>query len=96
MEIKVTHTRIGKYFDGVFSEHSIGKSKHDVIFWKHIQNKINFDKDRTLFADDNEHVIKVAKSFGIKHLALKSKYDSTKPAKKPEDLFYVHHFDDIL
>jgi len=96
IRFKMNHTKIGKYFDGIYSQYEIGTLKHDKLFWKKLKEKIHYKNDRTLFADDNKDIIKVAKSCGIKFLVLKSKSSSKKSEKIPKGLFYVRHFDELI
>lgn len=96
IDIEITHTKIGKYFDGVYTTLDMRITKHYHLFWRRLQRKIHFDKDRTLLAEDNKHILRVARSFGIKYLVFKSKSSSRKPPYRPNGLFCVHHFDDIL
>lgn len=96
IDIEMAHTKIGKYFDGIYTIIDFGITKHYPLFWKRLQKKIKFDKSRTLLAEDNEAILRTAKKFGIKYVVFKSKASSRKPPHFPKDLFCVHHFDDIL
>ncbi len=96
IDTELKHAKIQKYFDGFYNELMISKCKHDKVFWKRLQRKIKFDKNRTLLAEDNERILRAAKSFGIRWVVFKSKYSSRKPPHIPKGLFYVHHFDELI
>lgn len=96
IDIEMAHTKIGEYFDGIYTIIDLGVTKHYPLFWKRLQSKINFDKNRTLLAEDNESILRAAKKFGIKYVVFKSKSSSRKPPRVPKGLFCVHHFDDLL
>ena len=96
IDFKFGYSKIGGYFDGICTSFDFGISKHDKLFWKNLQKKLKYDNNRTLFADDKEKIVRVAKSSGIKWVIVKSKSSSKKPANMPKNLLYVHHFDDII
>lgn len=96
IDFELAHTKIGKYFDGIYTQTDIGKSKHDGLFWKRLQRKLKFDRHRTLLAEDNEGIARAAKKFGMKYVIFKSKSSSRKPPYIPRGLLCVRHFDDIL
>ncbi|MFA4819667.1 MAG: HAD-IA family hydrolase [Candidatus Aenigmatarchaeota archaeon] len=93
---KIAHTKIGNYFDGIFTQTDIGYTKCNTMFWKKLQRKVKFNPERALFADDREDMIKAAGEFGIRCVVLKVKYSSRKPNRNSNGLFYVRHFDEIL
>lgn len=96
VDFKLVYKRLKEYFDGIYCHDDIGKSKHDQLFWKNLQKRIKFDKDRTLFADDKEDILRAAREFGIRYLVFKAKSSSRLPAFQAKDFISVRHFDDIL
>jgi FMN phosphatase YigB (HAD superfamily) len=96
IDFKMSQVCIRKYFDGVYSEVEIGKSKKDLAFWKILGKLAAFDKGSALFADDEDMPLKAAKAYGIKYLVFKAKSNSKKPEKQSKDFIRVRHFDDIL
>ncbi len=96
VDIEVAHTKIGKYIDEIFTTFDFGATKHYPIFWKRFQKKIKFDSKRTMLAEDNENIARVASKFGIRYVIFKSKASSKKPPKIPKGLFCVHHFDELI
>ncbi len=96
IKFKMKHSKIGKYFDGIYSQFNIGKTKYEKAFWKRLHNAIKYNRNTTLFADDREGIVKAAKSSGIKWVLLKSKSSSKKHPRIYNGLLYVHHFDDVI
>ncbi len=72
LDIKLKRTRLGKYFDSTVTSFEIGYPKERLEFWEKVQKRIGFEKDKTLFIDDTEAVLRTAKEFGIKYIILKS------------------------
>ena len=93
---KFEHTKLTNYFDGIYNQINMGVSKYNKEFWKILEDSINFKKDKSLLAEDNIDVLKTAKTYGIKWLVLKGKYNSRKPANSSDDFITVNHFDDII
>ena len=89
LDIKLKKTEIGRYFDAAVTSYEIGYPKEMLEFWGKVQKKLGFDKERTLFIDDTEAVLKTARTFGIKYILYKA-YASSK-AKKG----ISHHFLEI-
>ena len=75
IEIKFRQTGIGEYFDHVIASYHIGFPKEDIRFWEKAGARIGFDRsrERTLFIDDTEAILKTARTYGIKYLLLKEK-----------------------
>ncbi len=96
INFKLEHVGIFEYFDGIFSEIEIGSSKKEKMFWGKVQKKIKYEKSRTMLADDDETIMRMARSHGIRWLVIKSKSSSKKPHQISKEFFCVRHFDDIL
>lgn len=54
-----------KIFDGIFSSSEIGYEKPQKEFYEAILKKIDTEKEKILYTDDNIHNIKEAKKFGL-------------------------------
>ncbi len=76
INIKLKRTQIGKYFDSVICSFDVGHPKESIEFWHKAEKKLKFDKDKTLFIDDTEDVLKTAKEYGIKYLLYKARANS--------------------
>ncbi|MDA3786346.1 MAG: haloacid dehalogenase, partial [Deltaproteobacteria bacterium] len=57
----------------------MGIAKEDPVFWDKLADRIDFDKERTLLADDNEVVLASADQYGIANLIFVAKSSSRKP-----------------
>jgi len=80
LEIKLKKTEIGKYFDAAVTSFEMGYAKEEIGFWKKVQKRLKFDKEKTLFIDDTEAVLNTAKQYGIKYILYKA-YSSSKAEK---------------
>ncbi|MCG8341980.1 MAG: GMP/IMP nucleotidase [Chlorobiales bacterium] len=96
VNIKFRKTQIGKYFDEVLSSFHVGHPKEDLDFWHKAQKKLQFDKERSLFIDDTEDVLKTAREYGIKHLLFKAKASSMSEPKKTEHFPTIHDFRELM
>ena len=96
VEIKFRKTQIGEYFDEVLSSFHVGHPKEDIDFWHKAENKLRFDKERSLFIDDTEDVLKTAKEYGIRHLLFKAKASSMSEPKKTEHFPVIHDFRELM
>ena len=95
IEIKMIKTNISKYFGNIISSHDLGKPKEEYDFWTSLNNIHPFNKDRTLFIDDNKDVLRAARYYGIKHLMTILVPDLTKKSLDPEEFYGLDDFTDI-
>jgi len=72
LDMKLKETKIGKYFDASVTSFEMGYPKEMIEFWKKVQLKLCFEKEKTLFIDDTIAVLRTAKRFGIKYLLYRS------------------------
>lgn len=96
LDIKLKKTNIGKYFDRCITSFEIGYPKELLQFWKEIEKIIQFDKEKTLFIDDTLEILHTAKSFGIKHLLLKTRSNSKKKDIPQNDFLVLKDFKELL
>jgi putative hydrolase of the HAD superfamily len=68
LDIKIRKTDIGSYFDQIICSGDIGLPKENPRFWNRLEALLNFDKKRTLLADDNENVLQAAQAYGMEVL----------------------------
>lgn len=78
LHIKLDQTKLWRYFDKIISSEDYGHPKESKEFWKILDNKVKYDKNKTAFIDDNINVLKYAELNGIKYLFAVSKPDSKK------------------
>lgn len=82
IDLKLKKTGIGKYFHKVVSSFDMGHPKESIGFWEKTERLLKFEKERTLFIDDTEEVLRTAKRFGIKYILLKTGASSKDGSKK--------------
>jgi len=82
LAVKDAAINISSYVDDVHASHDFGLPKEDPQFWKLFANKFAFDPARTVFVDDNEHVLASADEYGIRHLIMPLNPDSQRDAQK--------------
>ncbi len=96
VEIKFRKTQIGGYFDEVLSSFHVGHPKEDIAFWHKAASKLRFGKERSLFIDDTEAVLKTARQYGIEHLLFKAKASSMSEPKNTEQFPVIHDFRELM
>jgi HAD superfamily hydrolase (TIGR01509 family) len=96
IDLKFKKTRIGKYFDSVLSSFDVGHPKESLQFWAKAQKLLGFDKEKTLFIDDTEEILKTAKAYGIKYILYKARSNSKVKPKKSDDFMHIMDFDELL
>lgn len=79
LAIKMAKTEMAGEFTAIICADEMGIAKEDPVFWDKLAAKIDFDKERTLLADDNEVVLASADQYGIANLIFVAKSSSTKP-----------------
>ncbi|WP_078083682.1 GMP/IMP nucleotidase [Microbulbifer mangrovi] len=93
---KLEITGIDQWLDEIISSHDLGHAKESTLFWHSLQERQPFDPSRTLFVDDNLHVLGAAREYGIEHLLCIRQPDSKNPAREITDFPAIHDFDEIL
>lgn len=93
---KLEVTGIDQWLDEIISSHDLGHAKESVLFWHSLQERQPFDPERTLFVDDNLHVLSAARDYGIAHLLCIRQPDSRSPSREISDFPAIHDFDEIL
>lgn len=96
LAIKMEKTCLEPFFDGIISSHDFGFAKEHEQFWPLLEEKLKFDKHRTLLIDDNQAVLRSAQSFGISHLVSVSKPDSTQPKRMITDFPAIEDFRELM
>jgi len=85
LAIKSEVTGITAYFDAIYTSHELGHAKEDQPFWHALHEAEGFDRDTTLFIDDNPAVLESARSFGISKLLNVTRPDTRSPARERRD-----------
>ena len=65
LELKQVHTGLDNYLDQIYSTHQFGVAKESPQLWQQLKIKAAYNPKTTLFIDDNESLLLVAKQAGI-------------------------------
>ncbi len=82
LEIKTEVTGITGFFDAIYTSHLIGHAKEDQPFWQALHEAEGFDRETTLFIDDNPSVLESARTFGISMLLNITRPDTRRPPRE--------------
>jgi 5'-nucleotidase len=96
IDLKFKKTLIGKYFDAVLTSFDAGYPKEDIKFWEAAEKRLDFDKEKTLFIDDTEEILRTAKKFGIKYILYKARANSKVKPGRSNDFMHIIDFDELL
>jgi HAD superfamily hydrolase (TIGR01509 family) len=96
IDLKLKKTRIGKYFDSVLSSFDVGYPKESALFWKEAETRLGFDRDKTLFIDDSEEILKTAKQHGIKYIVYKARASSKIEPHGSDEFSYIVDFRELM
>ena len=94
--IKMKKTNLDKFFHRIISSHQFGLAKEESGFWEKLNQEEPFEKERTLFIDDNLSVLKAADDYGIKHLRAILQPDSKGPDIKTDDYAVITSYQQII
>jgi putative hydrolase of the HAD superfamily len=96
VDLKFEKTGIGKYFDSVVTSNGIGSPKENQEFWHRAQSLTGFDKERAIFVDDTEEVLRAARIYGIRHVVLKGRASSREEVRNSKEFPSITDFDDLM
>ena len=96
LQLKLSETGIGEFFDEIECTHDFGVPKEHREFWPRLEEKLGFDKRRSLLIDDSLPVLRCAEQYGIKHLLSIGKPDSQAPVRHTEHYTALEDFSQIL
>ena len=96
LDLKLKKTEIGQYFHKCITSFEIGYPKEMIEFWQNMEKILKIDKERTLFIDDTEEILRTAKAYGIKHLLLKTRANSKKQETPTYDFPVLRDFKELL
>lgn len=92
--LKDTRTDLRQWVGQVLDAHTAGAPKESPEYWRWLQEKTGFLPERTLFIDDNDHILDAAKVAGIHHLVGVQTPNSLAPAK-PSRYPAFDHFQEL-
>lgn len=93
--VKDAISGLSNHLDIVVSSHDYQSPKEDQQFWRSLMREQPFDRERTVFVDDNEAVLDAAREFGVRHLIAVHKPDSQKPRRDSLRYNAIDHFDEL-
>lgn len=96
IHIKQAHCGIVDELDGTVSSHDLGHPKESPAFWEALQEAHPFDPEKTLFIDDNAHVLDAAAAWGIGHIATIAQPDSARPVRSGLSYPAIGHFHECM
>lgn len=96
VSIKMNRTGLEQYFHRIITSHEIGHAKEEAVFWTELEKREDFEKDHTLFIDDNFNVLDAARNYGIGYLLAIRLPDSQGPEKSHDDYHLLDSFNDII
>ncbi len=82
LAIKTEVTGITDFFDAIYTSHELGHAKEDQPFWQALHEAEGFDRETTLFIDDNPLVLESARTFGISMLLNITRPDTQRPPRE--------------
>jgi len=78
LNIKITQVKLWGYFDEIISSEDYGFSKETKNFWQYLDKKLTYCKNKTVFIDDNQDVLKCSYNNNIKNIFCINFPDSNK------------------
>ena len=60
LNVKLNKTRLWGYFDKIISSEDYGFAKETDEFWNHLNKELTYNKETTIFIDDNQKVLDTA------------------------------------
>ncbi|MEE9310306.1 MAG: GMP/IMP nucleotidase [Cocleimonas sp.] len=81
IKLKFAYADIEHHFDRIITAHDLGMAKEEEGFWQTLEKTETFDKNKSLFIDDNLEVLNAAKNYGVKHLLAIHQPDSQQAVK---------------
>lgn len=94
--LKMERTRLAHLFDQVISSHEMGMPKEREEFWAHLQRRVPFENQRTLFVDDSLPVLRSAQRFGIAWLLAIRRPDTRQPLRQVAEFPAINDFSEIM
>jgi HAD superfamily hydrolase (TIGR01509 family) len=68
LALKIERTGLDQHLDHIYSTHEFGYCKESLKLWHGLLARHPFDPERTLFIDDNEELLLIARKFGIRYV----------------------------
>ena len=96
LKIKLQKTTLGPWFTSIVCSEEVGEAKEHPVFWQRLEKILNFEKERTLLADDTLKVLRSARKFGIRHLIHVARPSSRLPAEFSNEFTSITFFKELM
>ncbi|MFT5501316.1 MAG: HAD superfamily hydrolase (TIGR01509 family) [Woeseiaceae bacterium] len=96
LDIKAEVTGITEFFDGIYTSHALGHAKEDQPFWHALHEAEEFDKETSLFIDDNVTVLQSARTFGIGKLLNITRPDTRHPPREHDEFYGIEGVAELI
>jgi 5'-nucleotidase len=96
LEIKLSKTALGAWFDRIVCASEMGFAKEENEFWVRLCDGLELDPARCLLVDDTAQVLNTAAAFGIGHLIFVARPSSRQPASYSDTFPSIDFFKEIL
>lgn len=94
--IKMEKTVLAGHLDEIVCSHDLGLPKEDRGFWLKLEERLHFDKQRTLFVDDSLSVLRSAYDYGIHWLLAITLPDSKESMRQVDEYPSIKDFSTLL
>ncbi|GAB4420795.1 MAG: HAD-IA family hydrolase [Thermodesulfovibrionales bacterium] len=96
LDLKMKKTNIGRYFDACITSFDMGYPKEDIKFWQKAEERLGFDREKTLFIDDTEEILRTARRFGIRYILYKARANSKERHRPSKEFPTIVDFKELL
>ncbi|NOY53937.1 MAG: GMP/IMP nucleotidase [Deltaproteobacteria bacterium] len=96
LDLKMKKTRLSPCFHGIISAHDLGIPKEKARFWEVLDERIGYNPERTLLAEDSEANLRSAQTAGIGHLIFVAKPSTKDPPQSSADFPSIRYFNELL
>ena len=96
LSLKIERTTLASYISELISTHEFGVTKESQALWQKLQERVGFDKTRTLFVDDSLTILHAANEFGIAQLLAIANPDSQQAEKQITDFPAITDYSVLL
>jgi putative hydrolase of the HAD superfamily len=96
LEIKLRKTAIGPWFDRIVCAEEVGEAKEHPAFWDKLEGMLNYDRKRTLLADDTAKVLRSAREYEMGFLIFVARPSSRLPVRYSDEFPSIVTFDELI
>ena len=96
LEIKMRKTTLGQWFDRIVCAEEVGEAKEHPAFWDRLKKILQYDRKRTLLADDTAKVLRSAKAYQMGFLIFVARPSSRLPVRYSPEFPSIVTFDELF